>query len=103
MPGPSSGVPMNSIPAASRVFFISINVEERLGGTPSACSNLWIVGTLTPDASDNCEADHFREERAALIWIPVINLTSLMIYYISLKTFIGKISTYATIKQKSLH
>jgi hypothetical protein len=44
IPGPSSGVPMNSIPADSSVFFISFKVEERLGGIPSVCSNLWTVG-----------------------------------------------------------
>ena len=76
---------MNSMPAASRVLLTCINVEDRLGGTASDCSNLWIVGTLTPEAADNSEADHFRADRAALICTPVINLKSLMIYFISLK------------------
>lgn len=87
MPGPSSGVPVNSMPAASSVFWISIRVEERLGGTPSDCSNLWIVGWLTPEISASFDADQLRAARAARIWIPVIILTSFMIFFILLNMY----------------
>jgi hypothetical protein len=39
MPGRSSGVPMNSMPAASNADFILSSVEEWLGGTASTASN----------------------------------------------------------------
>jgi hypothetical protein len=49
MPGLSSSVPMNSIPAASRAFLSSTKVEVRLEGIPSTASNLLIVRTPRPD------------------------------------------------------
>ncbi len=84
MPGPSSGVPMNSIPPLSSVFCISTKVEERLGGIPFDCSNLWIVGWLTPERVASFDADQLRAALAALICAPVIILTSLMIFFILL-------------------
>jgi hypothetical protein len=75
---------MNSTPAASRVAWISIKVEERLGGTASYCSRRWMVGTLTPDLAANSDADHLTAALAARIWPPVIIISnSTMMFFIS--------------------
>ena len=72
MPGPSSGVPMNSMPAASNATFISIRVCVRLGGTPSTASNLLMVRRPRPDFSASSSIVHLRAARADRICIPEI-------------------------------
>lgn len=74
---------MNSIPWLSRAFCTAFRVDERLGGIPSACSNLWIVGTLTPDKIAKSEIDIRRADLAARICDPVTIFTSLVISCIS--------------------
>ena len=72
MPGPSSGVPMNSMPAASKVAAICRNVCVRLAGTPSTASNLLIVRTPKPDLSASSSIVHRSAARADLICVPQI-------------------------------
>ncbi len=62
---------MNSIPSASRVLLISINVEDRLGGTPSTCSKREMVFIAMDAFSARSLADQPNAARAALICIPV--------------------------------
>jgi hypothetical protein len=73
-PGPSSGVPMNSMPAASNARWRSTRVWERLGGIPSCCSSRSIVRLAIPVLSAATAADQRSAPRAALIWVPVITI-----------------------------
>jgi hypothetical protein len=72
MPGFSSGVPMKSMPAASNAVFSCTNVEVRLCGNPSNCSNLLIVRTPKPDFSASSSIVHRSAALADRICIPVI-------------------------------
>jgi hypothetical protein len=72
IPGPSSGVPVNSMPAASSADFMSTKLDVRLGGNPSNASYLFIVRPLTPDFWANCSIDHPTAARADRICTPVI-------------------------------
>lgn len=71
MPGRSVGVPMNSMPAASRATWMSLKVDDRLGGTPSTASNLITVLTATRALSANSCADQLSAARAERICKPV--------------------------------
>jgi hypothetical protein len=67
IPGRSAGEPMNSMPAASKAALTSSRVEERLGGTSSAASNLLIVWIPTLAFLDKVSADQRRAALAARI------------------------------------
>lgn len=53
IPGASSGVPINSIPAVSRAFCIAAMFVFVLFGTPDSNSTRLMVLVLTLDAADN--------------------------------------------------
>ena len=72
IPGALSGVPINSMPAASRVRLTSIKVEERLGGTSSDCSKRIMVLSLTPDFFASISTDQRIAALAQRSWAPVI-------------------------------
>ena len=67
MPGPSSGVPMNSMPAASRAAFMALILGFVLFGIPVSDSILLIVLTLTPLSLDSSSALSFTPWRAERI------------------------------------
>jgi|GEM_PF-2545130 hypothetical protein len=67
MPGPSSGVPMNSMPAASRADFKAIKFARVVVGTPSPVSALVIVLVLTSELSANSLTDQRSAFLAILI------------------------------------
>jgi hypothetical protein len=71
IPGLSSGVPMNSMPAASSAVFSSTNVEVRLCGIPSKDSNLLIVRTPKPDLSASSSMVQRSAALAERICVPV--------------------------------
>ena len=66
-PGLSSGEPMNSMPAFSRVFIIKSRVCALLEGMPSASSIRLTVATPTFDFSANSLALQLISALAALI------------------------------------
>lgn len=72
MPGPSSGVPMNSIPAVSNIAFIVITVAMRASGNPSNASIFVTVRKESADWVANSAPDIPNAARAALICEPVI-------------------------------
>lgn len=74
-PGPSSGAPINSIPSSSKARRIAPRVFDRLGGTPSNCSNRSMVRRVTPERSAACSVDHLRKILAALSCKPVITIS----------------------------
>ena len=65
-PGLSSGVPMNSIPAFSRAFFIESIVLILPEGTPSESSKRLMVEIPIPDIEARSIAVIFNKARAAL-------------------------------------
>lgn len=67
MPGPSSGVPMNSMPADSRADFNLVTVDIRASGKPLLASIVEIVLKDTPEISDNSAPDQPIAVRAARI------------------------------------
>lgn len=71
MPGPSSGVPINSIPAASRDFCKANKLAVVMFGTPSPVSARAMVLVLTFEFSASSLTDQRRALRAILIWTPV--------------------------------
>jgi len=73
-PGLSSGVPMNSIPAFSRAFFIESIVLILPEGTPSESSKRLIVEIPIPDIEARSIAVIFNNALAALNWLLVIKL-----------------------------
>lgn len=77
MPGRWSGVPVNSMPAASRAAITLVKLPERLGGTPSIASNLTIVAVPTLAASANFFTGQPKAPLAARICIPVIKTLAL--------------------------
>jgi hypothetical protein len=66
-PGPSCGVPMNSMPASSKAFCIACKVWVWLEGMPSRPSILLIVRTEIPVVIDNSVIVHLNAARAARI------------------------------------
>jgi hypothetical protein len=89
MPGLSSGVPMNSMPAASNAVFSCTNVEVRLCGNPSNCSNLLVVRTPKPDFSASSSIVHRSAALADRICVPVIIDKHLIGPYSAIKGSIG--------------
>lgn len=71
MPGRSSGVPMNSMPAASRVCCNATRVCAFELGTPSVASMRFSVRTGMPVRSLNSWTDQRKPNRAMRIWFPV--------------------------------
>ncbi len=71
MPGVSSGVPVNSMPPASKAARTSISVEDRLGGIPSTCSKRLIVRDAIPAFAASSSIDHRNAALADRIWTPV--------------------------------
>ncbi len=71
MPGPSSGVPMNSMPAASRAAWILLKVDAVDCGMPSIASILLTVFVATPARVASDSALSSRALLAARICIPV--------------------------------
>ena len=67
MPGPSSGEPMNSMPADSRADFSLVTVDIRASGRPLLASIVEIVLKDTPEISDKSAPDHPIAVRAARI------------------------------------
>lgn len=72
MPGASSGLPMNSMPAASKAACSFINVATVVCGVTSDASILLTVFEAIPARTANASALQFSALRAALIWTPVI-------------------------------
>ena len=72
MPGRSSGVPMNSMPAASKADFIFAKFSFFEMGTPAISSYRLIVRSPTPDIDANFAIVQFKAPRAARILDPVI-------------------------------
>jgi integrase/recombinase XerD len=79
MPGPSSGVPMNSIPAASNVVLIASKLVSVLEGTLSLASIRFIVRTLTVLNRDSCSTLSFRACLADLI-CDAVNIDKLLFW-----------------------
>lgn len=77
MPGPSSGVPTNSMPAASKAAWTLCRFLAEIGGTPSLSSNLLIVLTLIAAAVARSWTVHRSPVRAARTCAPVnIDITT---------------------------
>lgn len=72
MPGASSGVPMNSIPASSSARFNADTLAFVLAGTPSSLSIRLIVLVLTLDAFDRPATLHRKACLADRSCAPVI-------------------------------
>lgn len=66
-PAPSSGLPMNSMPAVSKAFCIESSVLACAAGTPSPVSKRIRVENATPEASASSFPVHLSNERAARI------------------------------------
>ncbi len=66
-PAPSSGLPMNSIPAVSKADLMALRVFTWLEGTPSSDSRRISVEKPISAFSANCLAVHPVRLRAALI------------------------------------
>jgi len=64
IPGRSSGLPMNSMPADSRAEMSLAVVLGLHCGFPSLASIILIVRTDTFDAVESCSIDHFSAARA---------------------------------------
>lgn len=77
MPGRLSGVPVNSMPAASRASLTLPKLPPRLGGTSSKASNRAIVAVPTFAASASSLTDQLTAPRAARICLPVIKTLAL--------------------------
>ena len=77
MPGRSSGVPKNSMPAASRHLRSALTALALDWGTPSEASIRLIVRTETSLFSLSSCTDNRRAKRPRRIWLPVIIDTKL--------------------------
>ena len=71
-PAPSSGLPINSMPAFSNASLIASSVLNWAPGTPSADSSLCIEEKPTPDFSDKSDLVQSSIPLAARIWALVI-------------------------------
>ena len=67
IPGRSSGVPMNSMPAASKAFLIALRLALVLVGTPLVASMRLIVLTLIVLETASCSMFQFNAARAERI------------------------------------
>jgi len=63
MPGRSSGVPMNSMPAASRAVLMALRLAFVLLGTPAVASMRFIVRTLMELSEASCSMLQFSAAR----------------------------------------
>ena len=63
MPGRSSGVPMNSMPAASRAVLMALRLAFVLLGTPVVASMRFIVRTLMELSEASCSMLQFSAAR----------------------------------------
>lgn len=63
MPGRSSGVPMNSMPASSRAFLMALRLAFVLLGTPAVASMRFIVRTLMELSVASCSMLQFSAAR----------------------------------------
>jgi hypothetical protein len=72
IPGRSSGVPMNSMPAASRAVFIALIVfVDALGACPSASIRLMVFSDSSALSASSCNESP-SAARAIFICIPLI-------------------------------
>ena len=67
MPGRSSGVPINSMPAASKAFLMAFKLAFVLLGTPLVASMRLIVLTLIVLEAASCSMFQFNAARAERI------------------------------------
>ena len=72
IPGPSLGLPINSMPAASRVVWIAEIVATVVGGIPKVASIRRTVLDAIPACCAKVSALQLRALLAALIWTPII-------------------------------
>lgn len=70
-PGPSSGAPMNSMPAASKVSRIIFKLAGVIANSSFSVSNRLIVRALTKLSLASFATDQPRAERAILICMPI--------------------------------